>query len=1708
MELNGQNEINIIHEKKNIKAEYSQQKKKKNLIRKMIDFRRVLKRYLQFQVGVSQIILMKDSLIIWSIIQILGDVQMTTFIFTSEILNGQDDSFYFLCYFANPLLQALRYDLNYVVLICANILLFALHLTTAIILLSQTKAYHYQKITQKTIQYDTISRKYERLSQIYGYSDYSNFWFQIVHNKKSLSLSLLRIISILNNSLNQYFNRQLVYFIFYIFINEEAGQIFLASILLIQVGINYALFLRIYKQSISVSGCMFYTLKVSNLIYLYEIYSYTIILYSVMTDDKLTVDILLIFHFAIQISKYFFEIKYVESYKKFIFLGSSTFNGTFAIFYLIGIQYWIVIAPLIIKFLIISSNIMIQTLMNQYLFPEKDQKGVFMREQQNLIMGAYIRDLIDKMKFKQVQSLQNAKFTYYPQFLKLYDQLNLQKAVIYVIQNDFEGQNQQLKIENSRIIMHVGHLFNKHSEKCQNIYCFCKGFRGESNKLAQQELNIRNLQVNSDLSFNQIYFYSDMMNRFMRNYTKAIFMMLKDQRDLDIIYLIQLITYVANSDECIQSVLIALELVSRLTSLNQSITWFEEISINVTIEYIKFNILLRYNRMVQVQEMDTLYNYDQFRSTQKKSIKIFHQFLDNIIAKQAFFRKLDRPQTFKTMETNLDILYKQNMKTQKMIESYQERTYSKTGLIFQLFFEFEIRNNFYDIEKLQSKLRTIDAKFFEFPDVHYDMEENAVEVCFVKADLNCSKQNDQYNGITSRGWIRDYSRNSPKYFEYSPEDFAKLKNVRELVPPSTSLIHDDFIELFLLTTRPNVLRVNIPLFIKTQAGMLVYTDYFADFNFKLPNGEFTIYIFLRKIKNKGFNNSNTNSVGIKNYFWIDQFGTLEAVTSNLIKNFKLTESSAHWLYQQQFNKIMPKFHEIQENLDGQLEAFLEEEQSCKGQISNEYSRTFKSVQIIFSAEFRQLLVQFPAEVCLDGKVNHFLIEGKVYLKYAQLIGRIYKVYLVEIDSYINKFELEQTVMGSSFKLVMKRASKPSKANSALKIDNIIPEEFEDSDKLGFSNHEFSSINQSSINGQEIFEESIEEVESERSDKNIEVKYHKITNATVINNDKSDSQYIEPVSVTVSAERGLVKDQKILSNQSNIQFMMQDNQSQQDSLGESKGLTKVLFKSQFYNKFAKSTYRPSVLNFTLAVNIFKLLTKIIFLILTSYYVQKSETYFETQIKNYAINDLSDLCINMVLFTQNIYNISLISSGIQKVDLVLEGQGSSLSDSNISYYDNKTKVEQQMWNFMFKVKFSYSNINTIQHQQQSYDFFLNSYPQFQIWMTNLNLQIIQNYSHQQDFLSSFISTILLLIGLLYIFTLGSFGYLLRLFILLIQKIVRCTTQIQMQSLNIDIIYYDLLAQKFIKKKDKNTMIFQLYEYIFDYKDKLNSLINNDRFSQKNSANTSLKVSFIINNAQQNSRKNILLEEKNNFRIFMIIPLSLLSATSFLLLFFILQFNLLRFQTDMNSKVNQYYTLIDLNNNFAQTVQSNIILSNQYINAYDQNLRTNYIQYNLNSNKLLNDDSYINQQFQITINKQICIQQTCSTSEYITLQDAIQYLFKDILQNEFKGFQFNEEQRYIILFTFSSFKQLIQQCQDEIISLFNQQYKSTQGFLLGFGSLILLFQLFQAGYIYKWLQDKFYNVKQFVYLLPVSTLYIEDSFYKTLYYISNKENQLIQE
>lgn len=210
------------------------------------------------------------------------------------------------------------------------------------------------------------------------------------------------------------------------------------------------------------------------------------------------------------------------------------------------------------------------------------------------------------------------------------------------------------------------------------------------------------------------------------------------------------------------------------------------------------------------------------------------------------------------------------------------RTQSKTALLCSLVFEFEIRNNYNNADKIVQQLKGRESDFFEYPDIHYEVEENSVEICFMRVDLGCAALKDQYNG-TKRGWIRDFSRSTPNFFKYNDSEFKKLRNIVQLMPYSTQRIHDNFIDLFLLTSRPAVIRAHIPVWAKSKYDELIVTEFFIDFDFKFPNGQLTIYVFLKKIKN-------TTSAGrLKQYFWVDSEGNLEAVSQNVPSTFKIND---------------------------------------------------------------------------------------------------------------------------------------------------------------------------------------------------------------------------------------------------------------------------------------------------------------------------------------------------------------------------------------------------------------------------------------------------------------------------------------------------------------------------------------------------------------------------------------------------------------------------------------------------------------------------------------------------------------------------------------------------------------------------------------------------------------------------------------------------
>ena len=63
----------------------------------------------------------------------------------------------------------------------------------------------------------------------------------------------------------------------------------------------------------------------------------------------------------------------------------------------------------------------------------------------------------------------------------------------------------------------------------------------------------------------------------------------------------------------------------------------------------------------------------------------------------------------------------------------------------------------------------------------------------------------------------------------------------------------------------------------------------------MNNGELTLYVFLKKLKNFAYYNISTLNIGVKNYIWIDSMGNVEATSNNFLRNFKLTNYAYNWM---------------------------------------------------------------------------------------------------------------------------------------------------------------------------------------------------------------------------------------------------------------------------------------------------------------------------------------------------------------------------------------------------------------------------------------------------------------------------------------------------------------------------------------------------------------------------------------------------------------------------------------------------------------------------------------------------------------------------------------------------------------------------------------------------------------------------------------------
>mgnify|MGYP001807890387 CR=1 FL=1 len=80
-----------------------------------------------------------------------------------------------------------------------------------------------------------------------------------------------------------------------------------------------------------------------------------------------------------------------------------------------------------------------------------------------------------------------------------------------------------LKNERSKILMVCIILLRTHTENCNNLYCFCRGLKGEKRKIIEKYEIVKEMRMYDDFKILNIQFYIELIMRYLRDYSKLVF---------------------------------------------------------------------------------------------------------------------------------------------------------------------------------------------------------------------------------------------------------------------------------------------------------------------------------------------------------------------------------------------------------------------------------------------------------------------------------------------------------------------------------------------------------------------------------------------------------------------------------------------------------------------------------------------------------------------------------------------------------------------------------------------------------------------------------------------------------------------------------------------------------------------------------------------------------------------------------------------------------------------------------------------------------------------------------------------------------------------------------------------------------------------------------------------------------------------------------
>ncbi|CAD8138477.1 unnamed protein product [Paramecium octaurelia] len=1698
-------------------------------------FQQKLENRLQFIIGFTQFCLMKENNFLWTLSLIVSVLQKVAIIKLATLLNNfnglpgiQDLELLFkICVPTMYLPENLGPDYLiacqsvFIVFFSIPAILVGVSMSDEITFFKQTKFKNKRQLNIS--QSDNLSDCIQIMHQIYNQNSYiEGFQHRLMSDQSNTSLQIIRLrqIAIFLNYFPHVFLIPILYFLLQINLaldkadqtQQIVGQI-LNVILAIETLIIAALSLVWCQVSFTLHESNFLRLRFSYLQWLHIGFCIIPILISysyvragnlIKEDDFIHIVnlVFVILAFLIDALDAYITLPYVQKFKYSTNLFMRAIVICLTLFFICRLSdqqiicLTFIVSPCLSRLFVVLQDSRIENVLTSTLKKEKSIQVLVNQQQPQQTLHTHeseqgLRIESENIKYKDFQSnmIKQYDMSYFIHFIRAVQLMRLSEIGVLTRNSGVE-----LKNERSKILMVCIILLRTHTENCNNQYCFCRGLKGEKRKIIEKYEIVKEMRMYDDFKILNIQFYVELIMRYLRDYSKLVFQTEIRKAHPNIIYLIQILVFLCNSDECYQAQLQILDLKHLLekgSSLQQRLA-FELLK-----SYSKYQILHRFKEDITRQSIELTLKYEDYRYTELERDRLLKLVFANLQHKKQFLIKLnDETHSYESLEELYLQLNTQNCNIQKELEYFNLYSPGRTSLYCYMLYCLEVTNNYDQFIKLCNLINTRESKFFEYPSFYYKTEEQSYKVGYMLLNLTQSHM--------KRGEIISFSKNFPSFVGYTQEEFRQqVKSLDQLCYPSLIKAHDEMVEMFVITNRPMIFRQPLPLLTQQSTpGVLSYLEIFIDISFNFSSNILPSFCFMKEIK------QGIRQDGLSGFILLDSKQNIEGITNNALECFEMSNPSK--LLGKSINQFIPNFN----SLDAQLQHYLEEYQKENG-VSGTLTTANKLVQHF-------TVSQDSIEMILD-KETKFQLDLEVQMSYSLVNRMVFKVYVLKIRS---PYKLGAVCSDES--PLSKSLDEYSSEFEGIKLKDYIMPGAGDNEIPQFTSQPDPITLRSQMVPVEQENQPLKQQEFLCSDHHDMISKQDSSEKDIESPEQPHKQiYINSISSNSS-------------KQSEIQRILVKSHFYR-KFSEMNTKPKLLYALLFINVFSLA----AILGFTTASTI----------LYANWQSNMRSNIYILQAFTMTAYSRATLqgSMTMIQYIQFDYNLSQYGM-YYEYNATLLGQLQTVLDRNIEIFSTKMdeysensiirevfstiELEQldifenvdktvKGWTALFQLIYMIRSLH-ISDFTDSFQFLksilylLRSYSKYKDAYSLLNTRFtdeINSILGSQDNIIDYVTFIFIAVYVVYfcIAFLLQFSY-----IQLCKKYIRCSEQISHSAIASELNHVNQLL---LINQDH----FDLYEYHFSLRDKFHSeeeeKQNNNFLGGTSNANNS--------NNNNNNKKFIKVQGQLNLKRQFTFSIHLISFTITLITLLLIRMNDKSQIQDLESKLAIYQKCITFTESLSEACLTNFILqSNKYLveSAFiDPEDPAQFFIYTNESytiaNSILGEILYsegtVSEELKILFSSNVCLvvnePDICVTVNNGELEQGLllpsQELFQILRENidlyQISGsasqmLQLNHMlSESFMIDAVNNFVDTVRQTVEQGI-LDSNNVKLTISII--FYLFIILINLAQIWFIHQYVTKKLWGIRQFVYLLPPKALYNEDSFYKTLTYLLKIENQIL--